>query len=378
MDPRQTPVGHSLNVSGEHLDRDAQLAAYSGHHDGDSGTTEHNETFSRESSCTLTAEDDEQAENQQAMNEQAENEQAKSMPTTMEAESVALIDRIKNDPFHTPMLLSEAKRILDCQLKSTEDKALSFLDKDPTTAPFVYDMVHSMDMREDVFAFQELMSHDMSRRKWYTVEAFSKPLSLAALFLAKHVTADRKLPVEVMKKLQAREQREIARWVEHSGVLHSRKIWHVSRRATLFVHAGYDGYHLRHHYDVLKDPRPLVESGYEFDHGPSEPWGSIAHMITAYSKEAKRRSELVPAYPVVPEVADNGINYDPSRAYVDVGDNATLAVEGETYWHEGRRWPPNVDANSSSPGRATDTGFEFLGEDKDAAFTDALLMNMLG
>ncbi|KAK8076991.1 hypothetical protein PG996_003161 [Apiospora saccharicola] len=378
MDPRQTPVGHSLNVSGEHHDRDAQLAAYSGHHDGDSGTTEHNETFSRESSCTLTAEDDEQADKQQA-----ENEQAKSMPTTMEAESVALIDRIKNDPFHTPMLLSEAKRILDRQLESTEDKTLSFLDKDPTTAPFIYDMVHSMDMREDVFAFQEFTSHDMSRRKWYTVEAFSKPLSLAALFLAKHVTPDRKLPVEVMKKLQVREQREIARWVEHSGVF-AGELARFEKGdgpllpSKLFVHAGYDGYHNRQHYSVLKDPRPLVESGYEFDHGPSEPWGSIAHMITAYSKEAKRRSELVPAYPVVPEVAGNKINNDPSRAYVDVGDNATLAVEGETYWHEGRRWPPNVDANFSSPGRATDTDFEFLGEDKDAAFTDALLMNMLG
>lgn len=184
------------------------------------------------------------------------------MPTTMETETVALLERIKTDPFHTPTVLSEAQQILDVQLHNAGDKNLSFLDKDSSMVPFINDVVRSMDMREDIHAFLY-----MHVEQWYTIEAFSRPLSLTALFLAKYVTIDRKLPGAIKNQLQVRGQMEIARWLEESDKFAEELASFESGRGVsvpskLFRHAR-AGRH-DHHDGFLKDPRPLVETGYEF------------------------------------------------------------------------------------------------------------------
>ncbi|KAK7921571.1 hypothetical protein PG985_009593 [Apiospora marii] len=364
MNPRQNLASQAPNFPAQHHGCDDQP-----------GTTENNESFSRESSCTLTAEDDELAYLFVSENQQAENQQTKPMPTTMEAESAALIERIEADPFHTPTLLSEAKRILELQLQTAGDKTLSFLDKRPSTAPFIDDMVRNMDKREHIYAFQTMNMNEhvyafqnMHQGAWYTVEAFSCPLSLAALFLAKHAAPDRKLPDAVTKQLQVRGQAEIGQWVENSDKFANELAYFelgggVPVPSKLFLH---EGRHY-HHGVIVNDPRPFVESGYEFNRELPEPWETAALEMHSNSDEALERlgyGEMIP-------------ESDQRRAYGNV-DHDVPAAGGEPYWHAGAGWPLNLADHFSPPGWAPEPEFAFFGDDRDAAFMDAVLMSMRG
>lgn len=349
MNSRQKPNDHALNLSDQHDGHSVQSGIYSGLQDGGSGTTESNELIlAGERASPAVCED-----GTQARDSLSENQEQKSMPTTMEAESLELLDRLKTDPFSTPMLLSDAQRILDLQLQDAEDKSLSFLDKRPTTAPFIDDVVRSMDMLVCIFE-----SPSMFPGGEFTVEAFANPLSLAALFLAKHVTADRKLPFAIMLQLHARDQTDIAEWVEHSGHFAEELACFESGRGVsvpskLFRHNG----HPDHFYGVVQDPRPLVESGYEFNLGIAEPWCGIALMMHSSSEEAQERLGFVVS-PAVPEDADIETDGYESLTYGNA-DNDVRDFDGEPRWYEGAGRPLNLADNVTAPRWASGPGVEF-------------------